>query len=250
MSKILFFIFTACSLLFVACSHNDVQTDVLMEDGAADVEAEVVNSAEVVELADVAEVTEVADVAEVTEVEPYILVEEIDQMIEEVLSEVEEVITEGEETAEGEVTVEIEEPMVQVIVPEVVEVVEVAETIVSPEVTEPVVEETVTETVVVEPVATSCVPDIAGHMSYIHTNGLLADELNKTNYIKGPSGCHDALIGLGTVSGDLVSVHAFWVVDTCRNESYYNYNLTSKTLVPEKSRSQCANQEWSAWQNY
>lgn len=95
----------------------------------------------------------------------------------------------------------------------------------------------------------ACVPDVAGYMQPLIVSNSVSQSENQTYSISGP-GCDDGVVTFQKRDGDVMPIVAFGLAGECRFEFQYTYHFSSENLVKEKSRSQCVNQDWSAWKTY
>lgn len=126
--------------------------------------------------------------------------------------------------------------------------VETPAVVVAEPVAEPVAPPAPTETTQVS-ASGSCDPDVAGYMQPLIASNSVAQNENQSYSISG-QGCDEGVVTFQKRNGDVMPIVAFGLAGECRFEFQYTYHFSSESLVKEKSRSQCVNQDWSAWKTY
>ena len=200
------------SMTMVGCIGDDLKTDVVQEDADSS--------------SSVSATVEESPVSETSLAEENPVAEESSVSSEEA----------------GEVTEEtaVETPAAVAAEPAVVETPAVALT--------PAQEPAITETTTVS-ASNTCSPDVESYMQPLIASDSVSQNENQTYSISG-AGCDDGIVTFQKRNGDVMPIVAFGLAGECRFEVHYTYHFSAENLVKEKSRSQCVNQEWSAWKTY
>ncbi len=213
------------SALLVGCIGDNLKTDVVQEGGDS--------SSEVRATVEESPVSETAPAEENQVVEESAVSSDSEQVSETV---------EAPAVVEAELSTPVPAENSAVVTTE-----PVAEPVATP-VAEPVAPPALTETTQVSE-SGSCDPDVAGYMQPLIASNSVSQSENQTYSISGP-GCDDGVVTFQKRNGDIMLIVAFGLAGECRSEFHYTYHFATENLVKEKSRSQCVNQDWSAWKTY